>query len=456
MNNDKFLLPIIFIIVVCASIIIISFFSQSAIENIRQATIERRNADVDNLVTIVSEADPKIINKVTTTSYLGMHALVAILDKDGNAIAYTNPTMLKNTTLKDLDIFKQAIRGETGSKIETIENTQMFVSYHQIQMHTSTWVLLVIRSYDSSFVAYETAKKELEITIIIVSILVTIFGLYSRRAYNSINNLAGKLDTVNKELVQADKEKGEFASMVSHDLRTPVAVIKNYSDMLLDPEIYGTLNENQTKALQTISTSTEKLETMINDIFDAYKLEMKSLKLEKKEIDVSSFIQQNIFELKPLGSKKGVSIESDVKVKGTITCDPKRISQVISNLVKNSLDFVPEKEGKITIGVEKDADSNAVFTIQDNGSGVLPEHVGNLFKKFYQVGKISTRQHGGSGLGLSICALLIQIHGGKIWVDTTYTKGASFKFTLPESNSIQPLGLSYHINIISDPFTGIV
>lgn len=439
MSNDKFLLPVIFIVIVCASIIVIAYFSQSAIENIHQATIERRNADVDNLASIIEgETNPQLVNKITTTSYLGMHSLVAILDQDGNIITGTNPTILKNTTLKDLDIFQQAINGEIGSKIETIENKQMFVSYHPVKTNTTTWALLVIRPYDDSFLAYETVKKELEITIVIVAILVTIFGLYTRRAYNSINNLASNLDTANKELTQADKEKGEFASMVSHDLRTPTVVIKNYSDMLLDPKIYGALNEKQEKAVQTISDSTAKLETMINDIFDAYKLEMKNLKLEKETIDVSSFIQQNIFELKPLGAKKQVSIESDIKAKGTVTCDPKRISQVLSNLVKNSLDFVPEKEGKIIIGVEKGADSNAVFTVQDNGSGIPPEHVGNLFKKFYQVGKISTRQHGGSGLGLSICALLVQAHGGKIWVDTTYTKGAAFKFTLPESN-IDPI-----------------
>lgn len=438
MSSDKFLLPVIFIVVVCASIIVISYFSQNTIENIHQAIIERRNAEVGNLATIVEEANPQLVNKITTTSYLGIHALVAILDQDGNVIICTNPTLLKNTTLKDLDIFKQAIKGETGSKIETIEDTQMFVSYHPIHTHTTTWALLVIRSYDDSFLAYEIAKKESEITIIIVVILVIIFGLYTRRAYNSINNLARNLATTNKELIQMDKEKGEFASMISHDLRTPTAVIKNYSEMLLNPKIYGLLNEKQEKAVQTISNNTTKLETMISDIFDSYKLEMKNLKLEKETIDVSSFIQQNIFELKPLGSKKEVLIESDIRAKGTITCDPKRISQVLSNLVKNSLDFVPEKGGKIIIGVEKDADSNAVFTVQDNGSGIPPEHVEHLFKKFYQAGKISTRQHGGSGLGLSICALLVQAHGGKIWADTTYTKGASFKFILPENN-IDPI-----------------
>lgn len=434
MSNDKFLLPVILIAVICASIIVIAYFSAGEAENIRQITIDRRNADVDNLATIVGTVDPNLIHKVIETNYLGMHSLVVILDNSGNIITMTNGTILKNTTLKDLDVFKQAVNGETGSKIETIENTEMFVSYHPIKTSTSTWVMLVIRSYNDSFLGYEADKKEIEITIIIVTILVTIFGLYARRAYNTTDNLAKKLDSVNKELIQTDKEKGEFASMVSHDLRTPIVVIKNYTEMLLDPKIYASLNEDQTKAMQAISNSTEKLETMIDDIFDAYKLEMKNLKLEKEKVDVTELVEQSIFELEPLASKKEAELSSEINVKGNITCDPKRISQVISNLIKNSLDFIPEKTGKIIIRVEKDGSSNAVFTVEDNGIGIPPEHVNDLFKKFYQVGKISTRQHGGSGLGLSICALLVQAHGGKIWLDTTYTKGASFKFTIPESN----------------------
>jgi len=186
--------------------------------------------------------------------------------------------------------------------------------------------------------------------------------------------------------------------------------------------------------MHAISNSTEKLEAMIDDIFDAYKLEMKNLKLEKDKVDVVELVEQSIFELEPLALKKEAALSSEINVKGNITCDPKRISQVISNLIKNALDFIPEKTGKIIIRVEKDENANVVFTVEDNGTGIPPEHVNDLFKKFYQIGKISTRQHGGSGLGLSICALLVQAHGGKIWLDTTYTKGASFKFTLPENN----------------------
>ena len=241
------------------------------------------------------------------------------------------------------------------------------------------------------------------------------------------------LEKANKELIQTDKEKGEFAAMVSHDLRNPVMVIRNYAKILLDPSAYGQLNEKQLKSIETISRSVDKLETLTSDILDAHKLSMKKLKLQKEKMDIAILINQNVDELEPLTIKKEISLKPEIKVKGTIFCDPKRISQVIHNLVKNSMDFVPEKEGKIIIRVEKGEGSSVIFTVEDNGKGIPLEHVDNLFKKFYQIDTIASREFGGTGLGLSICMGIVEAHGGKIWLDASDSSGTSFKFMLPES-----------------------
>jgi signal transduction histidine kinase len=115
----------------------------------------------------------------------------------------------------------------------------------------------------------------------------------------------------------------------------------------------------------------------------------------------------------------------------------------LANLVKNSVDFVPEKGGKITIRAEaeqSDQKNNAsssfvMFTISDNGSGIPIEKIEKLFIKFYQTDTSVSRKHGGTGLGLAICKGIIQAHGGRIWVDEHYTGGASIKFTLPSAHS---------------------
>ena len=103
-------------------------------------------------------------------------------------------------------------------------------------------------------------------------------------------------------------------------------------------------------------------------------------------------------------------------------------------MIKNSIDFVPSKNGKIIVRAEKGEDSKAIFTVEDNGIGIKQEKASKLFQKFYQIDTSATRKHGGTGLGLAICKGIVEAHGGNIWVDEKYTNGAAIKFTLPSNN----------------------
>jgi signal transduction histidine kinase len=185
---------------------------------------------------------------------------------------------------------------------------------------------------------------------------------------------------------------------------------------------------------------------LINDIFDVYKLDIGKLKLNKKVVQLASLVKENTPEFELLMRDK--QIQLDVKIippseKVNVLCDPRRVGQVLANLIKNSIDFVPEKGGRITIKTEtddskqiNDVNSNyIVFTIEDNGSGIPFEKITNLFKKFYQVDTSTKRKHGGTGLGLAICKGIVEGHGGKIWVDTKHAQGTSIKFTLPVTDS---------------------
>ena len=107
---------------------------------------------------------------------------------------------------------------------------------------------------------------------------------------------------------------------------------------------------------------------------------------------------------------------------------------MISNLIKNSIDFVPENSGQITLRVEDTDISEILFTVEDNGSGIPMDKADKLFGRFYQIDTSLTRTHGGSGLGLSICKGIVELHNGKIWFDKAYTQGSSFKFVMPRLN----------------------
>lgn len=142
----------------------------------------------------------QFIQDYMSLHYLGKVSLVAVLDQNGNIVASTNQAILKNTTLKDLDVFKKALNGETGSQFETLENTKMFVSYHPIKTPSSTWAMIAIRPYAESFVGYETAQNELYIMIAGVVTFVTIFGLYARKTVHSSKKFIAELEKSQKKL----------------------------------------------------------------------------------------------------------------------------------------------------------------------------------------------------------------------------------------------------------------
>ena len=236
-----------------------------------------------------------------------------------------------------------------------------------------------------------------------------------------------------KELTKIDEQKDEFAAMVSHELKTPIVPIQLYTEMLLEGHL-GSLEDNQVKALNAIHSNIESLSELVDDVLDVTKLEVGRLTLDKKQVDLKDLISKNIETLKIFAKEKNIILETDLKTSGKIFCDSKRINQVISNLIKNSIDFVPENNGLIKLTVEKDAKS-FVFTITDNGSGIPVKNQEFLFQKFYKIDTSPTRKHGGTGLGLTICRGLVESHGGKIWVDKEYTQGSCLKFTIPEVQS---------------------
>ena len=258
------------------------------------------------------------------------------------------------------------------------------------------------------------------------------------------------LRRANEELVNTETAKEEFLSMISHELKTPLTPLKMYAEMLLKIRSMGELNEKQLKAMKMILRSISQLELLVNDIFDVYKLDIGKLQLNKKVVQVASLVKENMSELGLLMRDKQIQFNAEIippSEKVNVLCDPRRIGQVLANLIKNSVDFVPDKGGRITIRTEagyskqtNDGNSNyVVFTIEDNGSGIPFEKIINLFKKFYQVDTSTKRKHGGTGLGLAICSGIVEGHGGKIWVDTKHTQGAMIKFTLPIADSNAPV-----------------
>ncbi len=169
---------------------------------------------------------------------------------------------------------------------------------------------------------------------------------------------------------------------------------------------------------------------MIGDLLDIQKLELGQIKFENKWIVVEKFMAMVTRNLKTQTEQKGCQLINHTKGEIIMKSDTPRLSQVFSNLINNSIDFIPENKGIIEINAQKKKDK-VLFSVKDNGPGMTLETQKSVFQKFYQADTSVRRKHGGTGLGLAICKGIVEGLGGKIWFESEVGKGANFYFTIP-------------------------
>lgn len=230
-------------------------------------------------------------------------------------------------------------------------------------------------------------------------------------------------------LTQQDAQKSEFASMITHELKTPLAPILNACELLKD-EILGKLNESQKEEVVRIERNADSLLKIIIDILDAQKLDVGKLVFSNSQFKVSTLFDELKSDNTPLFDEKNIKFEFQIQDNIMIDSDKNRIRQVFNNLIKNSLDFVKSDSGVIKIGCESKK-SHITFFVEDNGIGIPKDEQKNLFKSFYQIDTSLKRKHGGTGLGLTVCKGIVEGLNGKIWIESEYGKGTKMFFTIP-------------------------
>ena len=231
------------------------------------------------------------------------------------------------------------------------------------------------------------------------------------------------------EVKKSELLKEEFSSMVTHELKTPLTPIKGYCEMLKD-ESFGTLTKDQLDYVEKIDSSAASLQRLIGDLLDVQKLDMKRMQFNIQSIDVDKFLDKLEQDSAYLMKNKGIEFVTPNSLKFSMETDELRLRQILDNLIRNSVDFVPSKDGRIEIGA-KPENGKMIFYVKDNGVGIPKEKQKNIFKKFYQVDTSHTRKHGGTGLGLVICKGIVEGLGGEIWFESEPGKGTTFSFDVP-------------------------
>jgi signal transduction histidine kinase len=215
---------------------------------------------------------------------------------------------------------------------------------------------------------------------------------------------------------------------MSHELRTPLNAILGYTELLLD-NIYGDVPEKIQDVLQRLEKNGRHLLSLINDVLDLSKIEAGRLTLSLNEYSMEELIQTVLTSVQALAAEKNLDLKVEVSKDLTIgKADEQRIAQVILNLVGNAIKFTDEGEVKIEATV---SDGRFLVSVSDTGPGLAEVDQQKIFDEFQQADGSSIRKKGGTGLGLSISKKIIDMHGGRIWVESALGKGSTFRFTLP-------------------------
>jgi len=248
---------------------------------------------------------------------------------------------------------------------------------------------------------------------------------------DEIGHLSKMMNVTAEKLKLSEKQKNEFAAMITHELKTPLVPIQGYCEMLKNPK-FGALNDDQKDAVNEILTNSKQLLQLIQNVLNAQKLEAQGMKYNMETFGVDEYIVNVMKTLEHYTKEKNIEFTESVEKGLSIKCDKSRLMEIFNNLVANAVDFTPADTGKIHI--DGKSDGNIVqFSVKDNGIGIPKEKQAGMFKKFFQVDTSATRKHGGSGLGLAICMGYIKDFGGKMWLESEEGKGAAFLFTIPKS-----------------------
>jgi signal transduction histidine kinase len=237
----------------------------------------------------------------------------------------------------------------------------------------------------------------------------------------------------NMLLRQIDRQKDDFVSVASHELRTPMTVIRGFIN-LLEREQLGPVNDSQKEVLDKMSKNTKTLIDLVNDMLDLSKLEANKLEVVISDNQVSVMINNCIEKMKLMYDSKDIKLSHygpDLLVKA----DTDKFERVVLNLLSNAYKFT-SSGGSVTVSSSVNSENNtATICVCDNGIGIPADAIDNLFKKFSQIDNYLQRQSGGTGLGLAICRQLVEKMGGEIHVESTVGVGSKFYFTLPLADS---------------------
>jgi signal transduction histidine kinase len=261
---------------------------------------------------------------------------------------------------------------------------------------------------------------------------IALLRTFADQAVIAIQNarLVGEIQHKSRELEVANKHKSAFLASMSHELRTPLNAIIGFSEVLL-ARLFGELNAKQDDYLKDIHTSGKHLLNLINDVLDLSKVEAGRMDLEPSQFDLPVALADAMTLIRERATKHGIHLGLDVAPElSQISAYERKFKQILLNLLSNAVKFTPDG-GRVEVRATR-ADGAVLVAVSDTGIGIAPGDQEAVFEEFRQVGEDYTSKAEGTGLGLALTRRFVELHGGRIWVESELGKGSTFFFTIPD------------------------
>jgi len=334
----------------------------------------------------------------------------------------------------------------TGFFLTVLVAVIYILSHYALGQEVDLWALLIMLSgfYIAAFVVFKyTFQKYIYNQIKII--YDTIFQVKKKALPEKLKSDGDIISEVHAQVKEWEKMKTdeitklkqlenyrkEFLGNVSHELKTPIFNIQGYILTLLDG---GLEDENiNMKYLSRAEKSIERMINIVKDLESISKLETGQMDLNYMKFNLVSLVKDifESFEIKAVEKNIELKLDKDYQSPVVVYADKLRISQVLTNLISNSINYGNEKGGKTVISLH-DLDDKVLVQVADNGIGIEKKHLPRLFERFYRVDKSRSRDSGGTGLGLAIVKHIVDAHGQSLNVTSEYGKGTNFSFTLPK------------------------
>jgi signal transduction histidine kinase len=423
------------------------------------------------------------IQDIVSGIKLGSSGRAYVVDARGIAIAHPKPKLVSQVTdLSSLTQVRSALTGPStvaqATTAHDLDGRAVLTAYHRIQRYG--WSVFVEQPTAEAFAPiYQSlfVTGVLLLVALIPALLLSIFfarrmvrpiqtlhvaatqigsGTWERRidirtgdeleelaeTFNqmatrlrdSYNNLEQQVAERTRELGEAmtqlesaSRHKSEFLANMSHELRTPLNAIIGFSEVLLE-RMFGDINAKQNEYLQDILSSGRHLLSLINDILDISKVEAGRMELQPGPVDLRFILQNAVSLVRERATRQGISVALEVDAAvGTIEADERRVKQILFNLLSNALKFTPAG-GRVTLSAAR-VDDAVQISVRDTGIGIRSEDQDRIFEEFQQAGPGKAVE--GTGLGLALAKRFVEMHGGRIWVESVVGAGSDFRFTLP-------------------------